>query len=341
VPDPRLRWTRRSPEGRGSLRRIACSHCRERRGEGLGSAAKGRYAITMAKNSSIEWTHHTFNPWWGCVHVSPGCNNCYAEAWARRVGWNIWHARGERRFFSDAHWRQPVQWNLAAAKLGVRYRVFCASMADVFEWRADLTPWRLRLWDLIHKTPSLDWLLLTKRPQNIARLAPWRTSWPHNVWLGTTAENQRFAEKRIARLLEHRAAIHFISAEPLLGPLSLERWLEPARAGAGKPGINWVIAGGESGPRARPMDPLWATSLRDQCSAAGIPFHFKQWGHWAPAPTAEAPASRVWIFRSELDSNSRRVVAVGKKHAGRSLDGTTWDAVPLRKASDGAQSTGC
>lgn len=121
----------------------------------------------MAKNSSIEWTDHTFNPWWGCAGVSPGCDNCYAEAWAKRVGEDIWGARKPRRFFGEKHWCEPLKWNDEAQKQGHRRRVFCASMADVFELRSDLDPWRDRLWVLIDQTPWLDWLLLTKRPQDI------------------------------------------------------------------------------------------------------------------------------------------------------------------------------
>src|SRR5262245_6040712 len=134
----------------------------------------------MGRNSSIEWTHHTFNPWWGCAKVSPGCNNCYAETWARRVGQDIWGLTSERRFFTEKHWAEPLKWNTEARDQRARKRVFCASMADVFEGRAELNPWRKRLWDIIEQTPCLDWLLLTKRPQNIAEYAPWSEKWPKN-----------------------------------------------------------------------------------------------------------------------------------------------------------------
>ena len=195
----------------------------------------------MAKDSKIEWTHHTFNPWWGCTKVSPGCKHCYAETWARRTGRAIWGNAAPRRELSDAYWKQPIAWNGEAARAGKRARVFCASMADVFEDRRDLDRHRARLWPLIEATPHLDWLLLTKRPQNMRKLAPWDGAWPANVWAGTTAENQRWADKRIPVLLEVPARIHFISAEPLLGPVEVSRWL------ALKPGrrLDWVIAGGE------------------------------------------------------------------------------------------------
>src|SRR4051794_39657198 len=127
----------------------------------------------MAKNSKIEWTDHTFNPWWGCTKVSPGCKYCYAETWSRRVGHDLWGPRGDRRELSDSYWRQPIAWNAEAKRIRERKRVFCASMADVFEDRRDLDDHRVRLWRLIAETPHLDWLLLTKRPENAQRLAPY------------------------------------------------------------------------------------------------------------------------------------------------------------------------
>ena len=135
----------------------------------------------MAKDSKIEWTHHTFNPWWGCAKVSPACKHCYAETWAKRVGKDLWGAKSPRRFFSDAHWREPFKWNAEAVTLGERRRVFCASMADVFEARAELDPWRDKLWTVIEATPALDWLLLTKRPHRIASYAPWSAWWTASI----------------------------------------------------------------------------------------------------------------------------------------------------------------
>jgi protein gp37 len=280
----------------------------------------------VAKNSSIEWTHHTFNPWWGCTKVSPGCKNCYAEAWARRVGLDVWGGRAARRFFSDAHWREPIRWNAEAITKGERRRVFCASMADVFEARSELDPWRERLWTLIESTPALDWLLLTKRPEQIAARVPWTERWPANVWLGTTAENQLWASRRIPILLKHPAAVRFVSCEPLIGPLDLSPWLGDGR----RRGIDWVIAGGESGFKARPMNPEWPRKLRDQCSRAKIAFHFKQWGHWCP-DDLDAPdgAKRQLVMNS--DGSRIVLVRVGKHAAGRDLDGQTWDQFPIPK----------
>lgn len=270
----------------------------------------------MGKNSKIEWTHHTFNPWWGCAKVSAACKHCYAEAWAKRVGAKVWGRSAPRRFFSDEHWRQPLAWNREARAAGASRRVFCASMADVFEARAELDPWREKLWKVIEATPSLDWLLLTKRPERAARCAPWRDRWPTNVWLGTTVESQRWAERRIPTLAECGAPVRFLSCEPLLSPLDLRPWL-----GAG---IHWVIAGGESGPGARPTHPRWFRDLRDQCVAARVPFHFKQWGNWTPLNGYQARGTIMQL------SDGEKLIRLSKGEAGRALDGETWDQVPGR-----------
>ena len=276
----------------------------------------------MAKNSHIEWTHHTFNPWWGCKKVSPACDNCYAELWAKRMGHQLWGTNAPRRFFGDAHWREPLKWNDEAQSNGRRERVFCASMADVFERRADLNHERERLWKLIESTPNLDWLLLTKRPQNIARIAPWRNNWPGNVWLGTSVEDQKIAEKRLPFLLRVPAAIRFLSCEPLLGPLNLEHWFRRESLYS----IDWVIAGGESGCNSRPMHPDWAAALLQQCESSNVPFLFKQWGQWAPANTLTAVGNvQLVTLRHERPV---QMVRVSKKLAGRILNGMTWDEVP-------------
>jgi protein gp37 len=281
----------------------------------------------MGENSKIEWTHHTFNPWWGCTRVSPACKNCYAEAWSRRLGLEIWGGRSPRRLFSDEHWRQPFRWNRDAEAAGSRRRVFCASMADLFENRRDLDAWRARVWELVSATPWLDWLLLTKRPEVVRKLVPWTTVWPDNVWLGTTAENQHWAAKRIPALLDLPAAIHFVSCEPLLGPLDLRPWL--ATVSTARARLNWVIVGGESGARARPMHPEWAIGLRDQCAEYAVPFHFKQWGQWSPAAGSRG-ASHPSIELAAAQGQKIRLVKVGKHASGRTLDGRTWDGVPTK-----------
>ena len=281
----------------------------------------------MGKNSTIEWTDHTFNPWWGCAKVSTGCENCYAETWAKRVGEKVWGKNQDRRFFGENHWSEPLKWNTDAAKEQHRRRVFCASMADVFEAREDLNPWRERLWTLVGNTPWLDWLLLTKRPENIGRNVPWVNDWPKNVWLGTTVENQESANQRLPMLLRFPASCRFLSCEPLLGPVDLSAWTfkRPQHLHS----IDWVIAGGESGANARAMLPGWALSLRDQCKKSGIPFNFKQWGHWAPVSAPKTERSHARKFWDEVRGIEIFMEPKGKKVAGRHLDGVTWDEIPV------------
>ena len=276
----------------------------------------------MAQFSSIEWTDHTFNPWWGCTRISPACDHCYAETWAHRLGFDIWKHGKPRRFLSDAYWQQPLRWKTDAVKNGLRARVFCASMADVFEWHRGLQSWRERLWELIDETPSLDWLILTKRPHLAARLTPWGDSWPDNVWLGSTVENQHWADKRLPKLTRVPATIWFLSCEPLLGPIELDPWLVDGD-------VHWVIAGGESGPHARPSDPNWFLELLDQCRRHEVPFHFKQWGEWSPI------ANQDILPRSVLEAEgfSAPLGRFGKKASGRSLAGRTWNGLPDSKSS--------
>lgn len=288
----------------------------------------------MAKDSRIEWTQHTFNPWWGCTKVSPGCKYCYAETWAKRIGQHVWGAKAARRELSDSYWRQPIAWNAEAAGAKERPRVFCASMADVFEDRRDLDGKRQLLWDLIRLTPNLDWLLLTKRPQNVKRFAPWTDVWPENVWLGSTAENQTWLEKRLPFLLRHPARVRFLSCEPLLGSIDLKKAFASANAAGG---IDWIIGGGESGHHARPMHPEWIVSLRDQCIEEGVRFHFKQWGNWRPMSSRQLNGYRSkTVF---LSNGSTILLAnMGKKAAGRRLQGRTWDELPkpvLERAAQG------
>ena len=238
----------------------------------------------MATNSKIEWTHHTMNPWWGCTRVSPGCAHCYAETLAHRYGHNVWGKGKARRPASEKVWAEPVKWNKAAAMAGERHRVFCSSMADVFDEGAPEGA-RERLWALIRSTPGLDWLLLTKRPENFQAMLPpdWGDGWA-NVWLGVSAENQDLLHKRVSILRHVPAVVRFVSAEPLLSELDFERggWAltRQLKSPEGKiyPPIHWVIVGGESGHGARPMDLRWARIIRDQCRADGVAYFFKQLG---------------------------------------------------------------
>lgn len=232
----------------------------------------------MSSRTGIEWTDATFNPWWGCVRVSPACARCYADSIARRYGHTgLWAENGTRRFMSDAHWRKPVSWSRRAAAAGERLKVFCASMADVFEDHQALVGARLRLWTLIEETPWLHWQLLTKRPENVMRLAPWGDRWPDNVWIGTSIENSRFTF-RADILREIPAAARFISAEPLLA--SLFESGRPGKKALELNGIDWLIVGGESGPGARPMDLGWARELRTSAHDAGVSYFLKQLGGW-------------------------------------------------------------
>lgn len=281
----------------------------------------------MGKDSRIEWTHHTFNPWWGCVKVSPACDNCYAETWAKRLGEGLWGPQTPRRFFSESHWKEPLRWDRDAAKDRVRRRVFCASMADVFENRDDLREPRLRLLSLIAETPNLDWLLLTKRIHLVRKQLPPGYEFPRNVWLGATVENQASANKRIKHLLQFSSpSVRFLSCEPLLSAIDLSDFLRPNQLGNR---VDWVIAGGESGAHSRPMDPRWPADIQQQCFEAKVPFHFKQWGHWAPLEyVAEAlrKSTPIKIFRQ--DQSEVSVAAVGKGKTGRVLLGRHWDQFP-------------
>lgn len=281
----------------------------------------------MAKDSKIEWTHHTFNPWWGCVKVSAACDHCYAETWAKRLGEQVWGPKAERRFFSEAHWKEPIKWDKEAAQQKSRRRVFCASMADVFESRPDLVPHRLRLLKLIEDTPNLDWLLLTKRIHLVRKLLPKGYELPANVWLGTTVEDQESADKRIRYLLEFESpSVRFLSCEPMIGPIDLSKYLNRPR-GATK--LNWVIAGGESGFGSRPMDPAWPKQLQVQCAKAKVAFHFKQWGHWAPVELVLDFLKKSTPIRVLDNSGEEVTVAgIGKGKAGRTLSGRHWDQFP-------------
>jgi protein gp37 len=310
----------------------------------------------MAENSSIEWTDHTFNPWVGCTKVSDGCKNCYAEEMmAKRWGKVQWGVNGQRVRTSEANWKKPLQWNRKAEMLGIRYKVFCASLADVFENKADqqaeIDQWRGQLFDMIRDTPNLDWLLLTKRPELVNETIERVTGATSdvfflqnkNVWLGTSVENQEQADIRIPELLTIPAAVRFLSMEPLLGEVDLHSgdwgaiggqfchkcgefsWYKDdgnACPKCHKPAmtthaqIDWVIVGGESGHNARPMHLAWARGVRDQCVSAGVPFLFKQWGEWS--------------YLNDLADGGEKFAKVGKHAAGRLLDGREWNEFPLQ-----------
>jgi len=341
----------------------------------------------MSENSKIEWTDHTFNPWEGCQKVGPGCDHCYAEARNARFsgGQAInWGPGAPRRRTSEANWRKPLAWNAAHDKFfaehGRRQRVFCASLADVFD-NAVSAQWRFNLLRLITETPNLDWLLLTKRIGNAAEMLEqamraithqregWADNYLPNVWIGATVVNQAEADRDIPKLLAAPARVRFLSMEPLLGPVTIRQYLmagkHPGRCAACGKGhgftrcpnyggvaqkregpdgcdgfvredfaLDWIIVGGESGPGARPMHPDWAAGLRDQCAAAGVPFLFKQWGEHAPndRTMAEVESStRGYTFVHYSATQPFPIAAmdrVGKKAAGRLLDGVQHDGFP-------------
>jgi protein gp37 len=268
-------------------------------------------ARLLAGGTLISWADYTFNPWRGCVKISPGCRFCYAKRDTDRWGGNFWGKNAERPI-SKTTWRNPRKWNLQAKADQVMRRVFSGSLCDVFENRPDLVAPRQRLFDMIETTEWLIWMLLTKRPENIAELAArYAGGWPPNVWLGVSAETQRFATERIPHLVQHDVAVRFVSAEPDLALVDLTRihagssgqpdmvwdvlgkrcgvpgrWQEPMSRG-----VDWVITGGESGIEKgiRPSHPDWYRALRDQSVGAGVAFHHKQNGMWSTLGQVENP----------------------------------------------------
>jgi protein gp37 len=327
----------------------------------------------MSERTSIEWCDHTWSPWEGCQKVGPGCDHCYAEARNQRFAKGVnWGPGAQRRRTAD--WTKPRLWNRKAAAEGQRLRVF-PSLCDPFD-NAVPAEWRAEFFGLIAATPHLDWLLLTKRIGNVGNMLPvpfdLERLYP-NVWIGATVVNQEEAARDIPKLLALDARVRFLSVEPMLGPVDLTRWLvccdNGSLPGPGGVGgltcdrcsgtarghgclqLDWVIAGGESGPHARPAHPDWFRSLGDQCAAAGVPFLFKQWGEWAPGDPIpgmslgeemrrgtvqllHAPGNAEGFFRRG-DAFVRRI---GKKAAGRLLDGVEHNAFPVwRQAPHGAQ----
>lgn len=300
--------------------------------------------------TTIEWTAtrgpdgvlhpgFTMNGWIGCEEVSPECDNCYARQGSRRLaaahGLTLWPGEpggaSDRFFTGDDYWRKPFAWARKAAALGVRLKVFAFSFGDVFERRLDLIEPRNRLMRVIEATPQLDWLLLTKRPENMVELAHpvWPGAWPANVWAGATVGVSKSLE-RVAHLQKVPARLRFLSMEPLLEDVSLDgvfgleegsAWrecvcaeIDPSdrpcltcdgrRSLGERSGIHWVICGGESGAigKARPLDLHAVRRLRDACKGAGVPFFTKQMGHWLKGdPTGfrvdnwRLTDGRVWV----------------------------------------------
>lgn len=266
--------------------------------------------------TSISWTDFSFNPWIGCMKVGPGCDHCYAETWDARGMQGTatrWGHAADRTRTGVQNWNKPRAWNRAASYAGERHRVFCASLADVFDNHPSIIDdWRHELARLITATPCLDWMLLTKRIGNAKRYLDlmFPLGIPRNVWIGATVVNRDEMLRDGHKLMAIDAKVRFWSVEPMLAPLGeIPSDIMP----------ELIICGGESGKGARPMHPDWARELRDQCVAGKKAFHFKQWGEWS------ADALLYTSTKGECPPPSMRV---GKKAAGRLLDGRTWDEMP-------------
>jgi protein gp37 len=283
----------------------------------------------MAARSKIEWTDSTFNPWVGCTKIArakdapSACDFCYAEKWAKRSGQVVWGDNPRRRT-TEAYWRNPIAWNEHAkvfqAEHGRRQRVFCASLADVFDNQVN-PAWRRDLFRLIQTCDQLDWQLLTKRPQNIRKMLPpdWNDGYL-NVWLGTTAEDGRAYTQRVPHLLRIPATIHFVSYEPALGPLG--QIVIDGRF------PDWLIIGGESGVRAdlvRYTNPQWARDAIAECERLGVAPFLKQWGTYQNNPhVVEARASLQQAMHFDPPENGK---------GGGKLDGRLWREFPHSKSS--------
>jgi protein gp37 len=234
------------------------------------------------KNSKIEWTNHTINFWWGCVKISPGCENCYAETLSKRAGQNIWGPAQttERRYIKNAC-KNILKWDEAAGVSGIRKRVFCQSMSDFFEVHPQLNDWRQEAFDILESLKWLDIQMLTKRPENVMEMVPydWCEDWPAHIWIGTSVENQKYLDERMVHLYHIPARVKFLSCEPLLEAIDLSRWLGIVKnLPKYRPDIHWVIIGGESGARARPFNIKWGINLIEQCKVAEVPVFMKQLG---------------------------------------------------------------
>jgi protein gp37 len=245
----------------------------------------------MGTETKIEWCDKTFNPWVGCTRISPGCDHCYAAAWTERFKMAKWGPGENRVRTTESNWKLPLKWDREAEKTGTCPRVFCASLADVFDNEVP-DAWRMDLFALIGQTPNITWLILTKRIGNVQEYCrrdgqAFDLIGSDRVWLGATICNQEEADRDIPKLLDTPAAVRWISAEPLLGQINVGPYLSRTNMSGLRimpgfrdplPGIDWVVSGGESGAHARPANPDWFRSLRDQCATAGVPFFMKQMG---------------------------------------------------------------
>ena len=294
----------------------------------------------MGQTSAIEWTDATWNPWQGCTKVSEACANCYMFSDLKRYG----------RDPTVVVRSKPPTFNLPLKRhrdgsfaIPAGWKVFTCSWSDWFHEQAD--DWRAEAWDIVRQRDDLIFQIVTKRTHRIRECLPpdWGDGWPH-VWLIATVENHHWAEVRIRELRGVPAAVRGLSCEPLLGPINFDAMTtDPLNSGfactdglgrfdgEGPPQIHWVIAGGESGHQARPTHPAWVRSLRDQCREASVPFFFKQWGEWLPqqqmVPVQKADAFHYSTPRTKLDDDLLGY-RIGKKAAGRLLDGREWSEFP-------------
>lgn len=280
-------------------------------------------------DTTIEWTDKSWNPVTGCSKVSTGCKNCYAE--------RIFHRPYPGRKFGDVRCHperleQPLHWKKPC-------RIFVNSMSDLFhEAIPDEFLWEI--FGVMHRAQRHIFQVLTKRPERMRQaLMAWEINLgffvPRNIWLGVSAEDQPTFDARWSYLEKCPAALRFLSLEPLLGPIDIRRSLPHSKGGCGLVSVHWVIAGGESGPNARPSHPDWFRSVRDQCQAVDVPFFFKQWGEWQPLAQVHGGSgvhdSRVDPPKITVDghlSTGETLVRVGKKRAGRLLDGREWNEFP-------------
>ncbi len=295
----------------------------------------------MSSTTAIEWTNRSYNPWIGCTKVSTGCDHCYAETLALQKGFvSEWGIAGVRHFTKTAS--EVIEWNQEAITNKTRYTVFCASLGDVFEQNLQLVEARKDLWRLVKQTPFLDWMILTKRPQNIAAMLPkdWGAGYAH-VSLMVSAEDQKCFDKRVPVLQGVKCKRRALSVEPLLGPIVISK--------GGLKGIDLVIVGGESGDGSRPMNPQWVRDIRDACAREGVDFFFKQWGNWGPdVALAEKDLGNAAVFIGDgeeatflekLPADERQAFAAqpnaqvvylakSKKSTGKELDGAIHSAHP-------------
>ena len=283
--------------------------------------------------TKIEWTDETWNPVTGCTKVSEGCDHCYAETIAHRFAGTKAYPNGFDVTLRPERLDQPLRWKRPR-------KVFVNSMSDLFHKDVP-DDYIARVFAVMALAPQHTFQVLTKRPGRMRSLLSSEQfesavflategrfegcfPWPlPNVWLGTSVENQKWADVRIPLLLDTPAAIRFLSCEPLLGPIDLFAWNIDRGTR-----VDWVIVGGESGPHARPMHPDWARQLRDDCLTAGTPFHFKQWGEWVTEDQAPEDIILPGLSTYLLGDDEPDFYKVGKKAAGREIDGQTWDEYP-------------